>query len=176
MVHVLKEDGMTMEEMPRYVGAKTTLRLINRKYTNQMLQDGVRQEDLAKDEFVAFWNFYSVPYMLYLQERYPKVPMYLLSTDLINWQLAVFSQLRADFYRLGLGPFECYRFLSSGVHGVFMSFLLCGSVDIYGFSTSMDNFKAGFNHGRPSESHSWGFETMLMRLLYFVGATDICNT
>ena len=43
-------------------------------------------------------------------------------------------------------------------------------------SVSMDNFKEGFNHGRPSESHSWEFETMLMRLLYFAGAIDVCNT
>ena len=44
-----------------------------------------------------------------------------------------------------------------------------------GFSVSMDNFAASFNHNRPSESHDWGFETMLMRLLYFSKAINVCN-
>ena len=40
---------------------------------------------------------------------------------------------------------------------------------------SMDNFAASFNHNRPSESHSWEFETMLMRLLYFTKGVNVCN-
>jgi hypothetical protein len=52
---------------------------------------------------------------------------------------------------------------------------MCSEVDVYGFSVSMDNFAASFNHNRPSESHDWGFETMLMRLLYFSKAINVCN-
>ena len=69
--------------------------------------------------------------------------------------MEAFSLLRKDFYRLGLGPFDCYRFLSSGVHGIFMALKMCSEVDVYGFSVSMDNFADTFYHNRPSESHSW---------------------
>lgn len=127
------------------------------------------------DEGLVFWNYFSVPYIKFLQSKFPANNLLVMAPDLLNWQLAVFSQLRKDMYRLGLGPFGCYRSMSSGVHGLFMAFLQCGQVDLYGFSVSMDNFKAGFNHGRPSESHSWEFETLLMRLLYFAGKMNVCN-
>jgi len=76
---------------------------------------------------------------------------------------------------LGLKPGDCYRSMSSGVHGVLQALLMCGKVDMYGFSVSMENFAAGFNHGKPSESHGWEFETQLWRLLYYAGAIDVCN-
>jgi len=175
MLYVLR-DWMTPAKLGDFLGRKSTVRLLNRKYTYQMLNHEVGASDLRDDDFVVFWNYFTVPYMKYLQAQYPSSRLYVLSPELLNWELAVFSQLRSDLLRLGLGPFECYRFMSSGVHGLLLSLLLCGEVDVYGFSITMDNFKEGFNHGRPSESHSWQFETMLMRLMYYVGAIDVCNT
>mmetsp|Transcript_32048 Transcript_32048/g.102067 ORF Transcript_32048/g.102067 Transcript_32048/m.102067 type:complete len:129 (+) Transcript_32048:132-518(+) len=126
-----------------------------------------------------FWNYFSLPYIKALQSKYTSNQILVMAPEMVNWQLEAFSQLRRDLYRLGLGGgkggFGCYRSMSSGVHGLFMAFQLCESVDLYGFSVSMDNFKKGFNHGRPSESHSWEFETMLMRLVYFAGLMDVCN-
>lgn len=174
MQHVMKDKGVTLEGMKRFVGSQTHVRLVNRKYTTSLLDGDAASTDLG-DESVLFWNMFSAPYLRALHQKHPRLNMHLMATEAVNWELAVFSQLRRDLTRLGLGPFDCYRFLSSGVHGVFLATQLCGEVDLYGFSVSMTNFTASFNHGRPSESHSWGFETMLMRLLYFAGGIDVCN-
>jgi len=181
MLHVMQGSGIDSKNIHEHLGSYTTFRLLNRKYTTQLLNtkevDLVEDvKELANDDFVLFWHYFSAPYLDWLQQEYPTTRMYLLAPELINWQLAIFSQLRADFTRMGLGPFECYRFMSSGFHGLLLAVLTCSSVDVYGFSISMDNFEAGFNHGRPSESHSWEFETMLVRLFYFLGAVDVCNT
>ncbi|KAK3239203.1 hypothetical protein CYMTET_50853 [Cymbomonas tetramitiformis] len=172
MAHV-KE--MNVSDLTKHIGTKTTLRFVNRKYTDSLLQEDSAAGDYDEDDVLLFWNLFSVPYLKHLQSRYDHLKMYLISSDLVNWELSVFSQLRRDMYRLGMGPFECYRFMSSGVHGLLLAMQMCGQVDVYGFSVSMDNFKESFNHGRPSESHSWDFETALMRLLYFSGAINICH-
>ncbi|KAK9829520.1 hypothetical protein WJX72_006308 [[Myrmecia] bisecta] len=157
-----------------HLGGATTFRFLNRKYTLDMLGKALPEELLMADH-VVFWHYFSLPYLARLQDKYPELPLAVLAPDLVNWQLAVFSQLRSDLYRLGLGPFDCYRMLSSGAHGLLMSILMCDRVDIYGFSVTMDAFEAGFHHQRPSESHSWGFETLLLRLLYLAGVTDDKN-
>jgi len=172
MAHVT---GHTLEEMARYVGTRTDVRLVNRKYTTSLLDEDAASEDLGEKELVLFWNFFSGPYLRRLQEQHPRLQLHLLSADLVNWQMDAFSQLRKDLSRLGLGPYECYRFLSSGVHGLLLAMRLCGQVDVYGFSVSMANFTQTFNHGRPSESHSWAFETQLMRLFWLSGAINVCN-
>jgi len=176
MHHVMKEKGVKFEDKRKYMGSKTTFRLVNRKYTTSLLDGDGASEDISSDEEVLFWNYFSAPYLQALQKKHPKLNLHLAAADLINWELEVFSQLRKDLYSLGVGPFECYRFMSSGVHGVFMALKMCEEVDLFGFSVSMDNFAKSFNHGRPSESHSWEFETMLMRLLYFTGAINVCNS
>ena len=176
MLHVMKEKGVQFEDKQKYMGTKTTFRLVNRKYTTSLLDGDGASEDISSDEEVLFWNYFSAPYLQALQKKHPKLNLHLAAADLINWELEVFSQLRKDLYSLGVGPFECYRFMSSGVHGVLMALKMCEEVDLFGFSVSMDNFAKSFNHGRPSESHSWEFETMLMRLLYFTGAINVCNS
>ena len=176
MHHVMKEKGVKFEDKRKYMGTKTTFRLVNRKYTTSLLDGDGASEDISSDEEVLFWNYFSAPYLQALQKKHPKLNLHLAAADLINWELEVFSQLRKDLYSLGVGPFECYRFMSSGVHGVFMALKMCEEVDLFGFSVSMDNFAKSFNHGRPSESHSWEFETMLMRLLYFSCAINVCNS
>ena len=176
MHHVMKEKGVKFEDKRKYMGTKTTFRLVNRKYTTSLLDGDGASEDISSDEEVLFWNYFSAPYLQALQKKHLKLNLHLAAADLINWELEVFSQLRKDLYSLGVGPFECYRFMSSGVHGVFMALKMCEEVDLFGFSVSMDNFAKSFNHGRPSESHSWEFETMLMRLLYFTGAINVCNS
>jgi hypothetical protein len=176
MHHVMKEKGVKFEDKQKYMGTKTTFRLVNRKYTTSLLDGDGASEDISSDEEVLFWNYFSAPYLEHLQKKHPKLNLHLAAADLVNWELEVFSQLRKDLYMLGLGPFECYRFMSSGVHGVLMALKMCEEVDLFGFSVSMDNFAKSFNHGRPSESHSWEFETMMMRLLYFTGAINVCNS
>jgi hypothetical protein len=99
----------------------------------QMLDGEVDDEELSKDDLVVFWNYFSVTYLGHLQKQYPRARLFLFASDLANWQLSIFSQLRSDLFRLGLGPFECYRSMSSGVHGLFMSILMCDAIDLYGF-------------------------------------------
>eukprot|EP00958_Prasinococcus_capsulatus_P028069 scaffold6247_cov416-Prasinococcus_capsulatus_cf.AAC.15 len=174
--HVLRDDGFTMEGMAQYIGGRTSFRFLNRKYTNQMLDEEVDQKELLEADHLVFWNLYTVPYLDHLHLAYPKPSMLVMSSSLVNYALEVVAQLRRDFVRLGLGPFTCYRQLSSGLHGILLSYHMCDTIDLYGFSISMENFTAGFNHGKPSESHSWEFETLLMRLLYFAGVVEVCNT
>lgn len=176
MHHVTKDTRhVKLEDKGKYMGDKTTFRLVNRKYTTSLLDGDAASQDVSPEEEVLFWNYFSAPYLRSLAQKHPKLSFHLAAADLINWEMEAFSLLRKDFYRLGLGPFDCYRFLSSGVHGIFMALKMCAEVDVYGFSVSMDNFAASFNHNRPSESHDWGFETMLMRLLYFSKAINVCN-
>uniref|UniRef100_A0A7S0MSG1 Uncharacterized protein n=1 Tax=Pyramimonas obovata TaxID=1411642 RepID=A0A7S0MSG1_9CHLO len=172
MAHV---KNMTLVQIAEYMGEKTTVRFVNRKYTDSLVNGDAAASDYKENDIILFWNLFTAPYLNHIQERYPHVQMHLIATDLVQWQLNGFSQLRKDLYRLGMGPFECYRFMSSGVHGLLLAMLTCETIDMFGFSVSLDNFAQSFNHGRPSESHSWDFETVLMRLLYFSGAINVCN-
>lgn len=169
--------GVPVSKLGKHIGKRTTLRLLNRKYTNQLLDEEVKkgEMDVERDGMNIFWHLYAAPYLAHIQKMHPTAPMRLMATDLVNWQLAAYSALRVDLLRLGLGPFPCYRSLSSGMHGLLLSFLVCESVDVFGFSVDMHKFKSDFNHGRPSESHSWELETMLLRLFYVSGLVNVCN-
>ena len=68
MEHVLREGGTLRDDTKtQHVGHKTTFRLLNRKYTNQMLDGEVKDSELAQDDFVLFWNYFTVPYFGHLQ-------------------------------------------------------------------------------------------------------------
>ena len=122
MHHVTKDTRhVKLEDKGKYMGVKTTFRLVNRKYTTSLLDGDAASQDISPEEEVLFWNYFSAPYLRSLVQKHSKLSFHLAAADLINWEMEAFSLLRKDFYRLGLGPFDCYRFLSSGVHGIFMA-------------------------------------------------------
>eukprot|EP00899_Mesostigma_viride_P027079 jgi/Mesvir1/7556/Mv19298-RA.1 len=124
-----------------------------------------------------FWDYFVVPYSRYLHHKYPKAHMRTLAVELINWELAIFSQLRKDLTRIGLGPFGCYQTMSSGMHGLFLSLIFCTTVDVYGFSLAPDgSFADSFARKAPSEGISWEFEALVVKLLHFAGGINVCTT
>ena len=183
------------------VGFKTTFRMVNRKYTSQLLdgtdkivRNGTKQvipltfssttlrpgegDARERPDSLLFWHYSSAPFVRTIQRKYKAQAgsIDLIAPEFANWLLNVFAQLRVDLLRLGLGPFTCYRSISSGVHGTMLAHLMCSRPpSIFGFSVSTQNFAEGFNHGRPSQSHSWDFETSLMKLLYAAGIVNVCN-
>ena len=72
MHHVMKEKGVKFEDKRKYMGSKTTFRLVNRKYTTSLLDGDGASEDISSDEEVLFWNYFSAPYLQALQKT-PKV-------------------------------------------------------------------------------------------------------
>lgn len=95
--------------------------------------NGSIPEDILEADHILFWHSFSVPYMKHMHHLYPELPLDMISPPAANWILRVFSQIRYDLNQLGMGPFDCYRMLSSGAHGVILSALLCDRVDLYGF-------------------------------------------
>ena len=64
------------------------------KYTNNMLEGGVTQEDLqtqwsTRADHLIFFHYYSVPYLSHLQTLYPNVSMLVMSSALLNHELKV---------------------------------------------------------------------------------------
>ncbi|XRA98566.1 beta-galactoside alpha-2,6-sialyltransferase [Pycnococcus provasolii] len=184
------------------VGFKTTFRLVNRKYTSQLLdgtdkivRNGTKKvipltfssttlrpesgDERERPNSLLFWHYSSAPFVRTIQRKYKDQAgtIDLIAPEFANWLLDVFAQLRVDLLRIGLGPFTCYRSISSGIHGMMLAFLLCKeALSVFGFSVSTRNFADGFNHGRPSQSHSWDFETNLMKTLYAAGLVNVCHT
>eukprot|EP00957_Ditylum_brightwellii_P049661 3765810-Ditylum_brightwellii.AAC.1 len=64
-----------MEGMAQYIGGRTSFRFLNRKYTNQMLDEEVDQKELLEADHLVFWNLYTVPYLDHLHLAYPKPSM-----------------------------------------------------------------------------------------------------
>ena len=47
----------------KYMGDKTTFRLVNRKYTTSLLDGDAASQDISPEEEVLFWNYFSAPYL-----------------------------------------------------------------------------------------------------------------
>eukprot|EP00976_Prorocentrum_cordatum_P017264 347837-Prorocentrum_minimum.AAC.1 len=56
--------------------------------------------------------------------------MYLIIELRTLRQVNSFVQVRGELLRLGLGPFNNWRQMTSGAHGVFMAASLCQSVSM----------------------------------------------
>ena len=69
------------------------------KYTNQMLDEKVEEDELLEADHLIFWHLYSVPYLEHLHQMYPKLSMLVMSSALVNYAVDAFSQLRKDMYR-----------------------------------------------------------------------------
>ena len=174
----LKEVANAPEpKVKKHLGTRTTLRLLNRRYTTDILKGTVKKGALDVTDAGGaniFWHLYAANYLQHMQAKHPSSPLRLIATDLANWELAAFFALRVDLIRLGLGPFSCYRSMSSGMHGLLLSFLMCERVGVFGFSVAKGpRSRAAPSH--PSDLHAFPFEEAALRLFYLAGLADVCS-
>mmetsp|Transcript_68812 Transcript_68812/g.217600 ORF Transcript_68812/g.217600 Transcript_68812/m.217600 type:complete len:122 (-) Transcript_68812:198-563(-) len=108
--------------------------------------------------------------------RYDNLMMY--SPTWINWMMDGYFELRKDFIRLGLGPFNCPRNVNTGLHAIMMSMHACKRSAAFGIShleNMVNQGHMGDRGHRMSRMHSWGFDTMILRLLKYAGKLEICS-
>jgi len=174
------------ERYAPYIGRRTTFRMLNKKHALKLLSlgrstsGGHPKYRPHPGEAFLLWHYSSVVQAPKLAREFPDNRIYLLSSNLLNWQVDTYSAIRRDMYRLGLGPFPCYAALSSGVHGILAAMQLCDSVSVMGFSLDLGAVHQPVHFRpiseQPSAAHSWAFDTLLLRALHLTGHVQVCSS
>ena len=139
-----------------HVGNTTTFRVFDWKSSlllaSKGVFEGMRQPD--KGEGWVFWNYNTVAQEIgskdksileHIYDKFGDVPSYfVLSPEMINWQLQVYFSYMREATNLGLAPrspFSVNKFafprpeqLSTGVHTTLLAHRLCENVNLFGFS------------------------------------------
>eukprot|EP00959_Pyramimonas_sp_CCMP1952_P393992 8255380-Pyramimonas_sp.AAC.1 len=55
------------QERCAYMGEKTTVRFVNRKYTDSLVNGDAAAGDYKPDEQILFWNLFTAPYFNHIQ-------------------------------------------------------------------------------------------------------------
>uniref|UniRef100_A0A061R9U1 Beta-galactoside alpha--sialyltransferase 1 n=1 Tax=Tetraselmis sp. GSL018 TaxID=582737 RepID=A0A061R9U1_9CHLO len=168
-----------------YIGQRTTFRILNKKHALKLLSLGrsasATSPHFSPDSIEAFllWHHGCVNAAPKLAREFPFNRLFMFSANLINWQVDTYSELRRNFFSLGLGPFPCYAALSSGIHGVLLALRLCERVNLFGFSLYNGSVSNPVHFRpiseQPSQAHSWSFDVLLLRLLHFSGKVNACT-
>eukprot|EP00958_Prasinococcus_capsulatus_P004837 scaffold443_cov527-Prasinococcus_capsulatus_cf.AAC.25 len=104
-------------------GKKCTYRIFNRKRSLAPLENGFRPLQVnPQNETWLFWHTGTAANM---QDLLDVNPSYLFSPELVNWQVEVYFQLRAELIRMGSRHFSCPNNISSGVHGILLALQVC---------------------------------------------------
>ena len=108
------------------------------------------------------------------------------------------NMMRRDLSRLGFGPFEDWKQMTSGSHAALLFSTMCDSVSLFGFTTYGLNSAGGADQyaaaimrnatggkgtklgatqkARSGEKwHDWKGEKFVLRLLHAAGLINICS-
>mmetsp|Transcript_42381 Transcript_42381/g.70754 ORF Transcript_42381/g.70754 Transcript_42381/m.70754 type:complete len:116 (-) Transcript_42381:31-378(-) len=115
--------------------------------------------------------------MTSLQKTNPHT--YLLSPELVTWEVETYFKMRRDMHRLGVGRnFMCPINMPTGLHSILMALQMCKQVNLFGFSHSMGMLRDREDKTSPrvSTSHSWEFDTLMLRVLALSGRISLCTS
>jgi hypothetical protein len=104
-----------------------------------------------------------------------------LSPEYQNWLVRTYFAIRADLYRTGIAspakPLQCPVNLSSGVHALWLALQMCERINIFGFSWSLSMLgqRTDGSSLRVTGSHSWDFDTMVLKIMALAGKINICT-
>lgn len=116
------------------------------------------------------------------KRRFPTNPRFAIPMSVNKAMAEAMRKMRSDAVRLGLGPFNQWRQMTSGAHAVLLFSQLCDRVSLYGFTTfgttkgGPDQYAGRSERARSGTIwHDWGGEKGVWRMMYAAGAVDICS-
>jgi len=173
--------GKLTDDQAEYHGKKSDFRMMNKKRSQAPLVDawwgGLRP--LNNTEHWIYWNYGSSIYYRGIKRINPLA--YLVSPDYQTWLVQSYFAIRWELYRIGVAtkakPLQCPINISSGIHGLWLAFQMCDTINMYGFSWNL-NMLGDRTDGpsvRVSGSHSWDFDTMVLKVLALAGKINVCT-
>ena len=140
----------------QYVGNTTTFRVLGLRAAAMLADEGVFQgmRQASPGEGWVFWHYDTLSQEVDSKEKsvlekiyakFGKTPSYfVLSPEMINWQLQVYFAYMKEATALGLAPRSPYsinkfifrkpELLSTGMHAILLAHQLCDKVNLFGFS------------------------------------------
>lgn len=165
--------GNMQDNSTAYAGSKQTIRVFNKKRSYLPQVWGMRP---AEGEVWVMWHYGSTDYMPKLLTFNPRT--YFISPSAISQMLGAYFGLRKDAHVLGIDRgFDCPANLPSGVHAMLMAVHMCEHVNLFGFSFNMQMLEKRPDAASPrvSTSHSWKFDTLMVRMLALAGKINVCT-
>jgi len=165
-----------------YHGRRCDYRIINSKRSSIMEGQVSKEEALQpldSKEHWLFWHYKTSLYYRAIKANNPR--SYFLSPEYQNWVVRTYFDIRADLYRAGVvsraKPLQCPVNLSSGIHALWLAMQMCEVTNIFGFSWSLHMLASRTDGASPrvTGSHSWDFDTMVLKMLALVGRINICT-
>ena len=190
--HVIRFNAADVGSQKLRLGSKTTHRIFNRPRGSEAsgctrrrctgIRTGMGQQ-LGRNvqETWLFWNYESVSDFPMLKRLYSRVSPRLFSPDASRAVYQIYWHARRDLLALGLGPFNCPKSLSSGIHALVLMNLLCDQpLSLYGFTYDTVQLRTRAGHyvkGGPEmfAGHSWTFDAAFVRLLHLAGHARVCT-
>ena len=174
------------QRLSAFMGSKTDVRIFNRVRGLEAAGLGApgRNRGFASGgaRLFLFWHYGSIGYLDKIAKKFQGPTTAMLHGRALTHLARTYFQLRRDAKRLGFGSridFECPENLSSGVHALLLSQLLCEEVNTFGLSYSPDMLRTRPGHldskHTMHKAHSWGFDFLLVRLLHLSGNLHVCT-
>ena len=191
--HVARFNAASVGSQTLRLGTRTTHRVFNRPRGSEAsgctrrrctgIRTGMGQQlSLSASETWLFWNYESVSDFPTMKRLYRRVTPRLFSPDASRAVYQVYWQARRDLLALGLGPFNCPKALSSGIHAMILMAILCDQypLSLYGFTYDEAQLRSRGGHyvsGGPIMfgGHSWTFDAAFVRLLHLAGHATVCT-
>uniref|UniRef100_A0A061R0F5 Beta-galactoside alpha--sialyltransferase 1 n=1 Tax=Tetraselmis sp. GSL018 TaxID=582737 RepID=A0A061R0F5_9CHLO len=176
-----RRPGRLTDKQEDYHGTRSDFRIMNKKRSQAPLVEdwwgGLRP--LNDTEYWLYWNYGSAVYFRGLKRINPR--SYFVSPEYQTWLVQSYFALRSELYRLGMAssakPLQCPVNISSGIHGLWLALQMCETVNLYGFSWNL-NMLGDRTDGpspRVSGSHSWDFDTTVLKMLALAGRINVCT-
>ena len=172
----------------KHIGAKTTLRMLNNRRSVALCCRGNFPEgragraDVSQTGVMIWFPEAQGEILGACKRRFPSNPRFAIPMSVNKAMAEAMRKMRSDAVRLGLGPFNQWRQMTSGAHAVLLFSQLCDRVSLYGFTTfgttkgGPDQYAGRSERARSGTIwHDWGGEKGVWRMMYAAGAVDICS-
>ena len=169
----------------KYVGTKTTLRMLNGRRSIALCCRGNFPEGKTgnEDTGVMIWFPAAQGEILSAcKKRFPNNPRFALPLKLSKSLAGAMNKLRTDASRLGLTGFTQWRQMTSGAHAILLFSQLCDTINLYGFGSFPGKERAPDQYGgRTARArsgtiwHDWSGEKNVNRLLHAAEVINVCS-
>ena len=179
--YVARINALPTKKYAENLGNRTDLRVMSYKISKDVC---CKRKDYKPDNprvhFMVWFPASKADIVKHLRKRF-KNKASSMPRKFVTLAVKTFKGIRRDLLRLGYGPFEEWEYMTSGMHTVLGLVRSCKVLNIYGFSTDMNNNGPYWFTGRrePPRSgktqHSWDHERMVYRILRAAGLINVCT-
>lgn len=166
-------DGPT-EGFEKYVGSKTTYRLINNKWTH--VYSKKRPKGTSEENIVLF-GAGSANLGGQLTHLWSHENLLYLAPEFAGQSRGQYKHGQTTLGEMGVIKVHGRNSAPSGIEGIFMALALCRKVHLYGFGIEPDPNAPYHYHDKVKgveAAHSFGFQALLLKLLNLKNIFGLC--